>query len=74
MQVVAAWTVSRLDCHASMQTITISLHYLQTCFKSEMQFSAGIVILGEAYRSSHIVRERPDIWRTMQALNLRAFG
>ena len=34
------------------------------------QFSAGIIILGEAHRRSRIVRARPDIWWTVQESNL----
>lgn len=47
---------SRLDCYA----VTTQLRPIQA-FTTLRQFSAGIVILCEDFRYSHIIRERPGL-------------
>ena len=67
---------SRLNCHISdwrPPDTRLRHHYVETFTPTE-QFSAGIVILCEDLRYSHIIRERPGSWHRRKGLEPSSGG
>ena len=67
---------SRLDYHISdwrPPDTRLRHHYVETFTPTE-QFSAGIVILCEDLRDSHIIRERPGSWHRRKGLEPSSGG
>ena len=67
---------SRLNCHISdwrPPDTRLRHHYVETFTPTE-QFSAGIVILCEDLRDSHIIRERPGSWHRRKGLEPSSGG